>query len=188
MIRVADATDGAALAEIYRPFVDTTAISFESESPTAAEMTRRIVETRSGYPWLVLEDGHGKIRGYAYGHRFAARAAYRWSVETSIYVREGDHRQGVGRALYGALLDTLRLQGFRMALAGILVPHPPSVRFHESFGFQAVGTFAHVGWKLGAWRDVGWWQLDLGGRQDPPGEPVPFQELRPEQLVAAGIC
>jgi phosphinothricin acetyltransferase len=183
-IRVAEAGDAAGIQAVYAPVVNETAISFESEPPTVAEMARRIGETLPGHPWLVLEDG-GRILGYAYAHAFAGRAAYRFSVETSIYVDAGARGRGAGRALYAALIAVLRAQGYHQALAGIALPNPASVALHESLGFQPVGVYRRVGWKLGAWHDVGWWQVVLSPEGGPPVPPVPVDRLGPEALSAA---
>jgi phosphinothricin acetyltransferase len=159
-IRLATASetgDAAACAAIYAPSVTGAVTSFELVPPTAAEMAARIAAVLAWAPWLVLER-NGEIAGYAYAGRHNVRAAYQWSVDTSVYVGEAHRGAGVGRALYERLLDLLRRQGFYVAHAGITLPNPASVRLHESFGFQPVGVYPAVGWKFGAWRDVGWWQ------------------------------
>jgi phosphinothricin acetyltransferase len=131
------------------------------------------------YPWLVAEDG-ASVVGYAYGHRFAPRAAYAWSVETSIYVGDGARGRGVGRALYDALLALLAAQGYRQAFAGIALPNPASVALHESVGFTPVGAYRDVGYKFGAWHDVGWWQRALGADHvDAPITPLSVDALEP---------
>ena len=176
-VRVASDRDGAGLAEIYAPIVAETAISFELDPPGPEEMSRRVGQTLPTHPWLVVDDG-GLVVGYAYAHAFAARAAYGWSVETSIYVHRDRRGGGVGRVLYGALLPVLRRQGYRRAVAGATLPNPASVALHEAFGFRSVGVYRRIGWKLGAWHDVGMWQLDLDPLDDgAPERPVPFGEL-----------
>jgi phosphinothricin acetyltransferase len=115
----------------------------------------------------VAESGES-VFGYAYGSAHRARAAYRWSVDTSVYVASAWQRQGVGRALYATLMERLAALGYVNAFAGITVPNPASVALHESVGFTPVGVFRSVGYKLGAWRDVGWWALQL---TEPPPEP-----------------
>jgi glutamate/tyrosine decarboxylase-like PLP-dependent enzyme/L-amino acid N-acyltransferase YncA len=169
-IRLATAADAAAIAAIYAPVVRDTPISFEVEPPDAAAMATRIASTLEVAPWLVCEEA-GEVLGYAYGCRHRDREAYRWCADVSVYVREGLQRSGVGRALYGALLPLLALQGFRSAHAGIALPNAASVGLHEAVGFGLVGVYPKVGWKLGAWHDVGWWQLELGDRTAPP-EPL----------------
>jgi L-amino acid N-acyltransferase YncA len=171
MIRLAHAEDAAQVAEIYRPFCVDSAVSFESEAPDAAEMASRIEGTNLRYPWLV-DDCAGVIRGYAYASPHRQRAAYRWAVEVTIYMHPDHRGRGLGRALYGELFDRLREQGLFKAYAGILVPNPASEAFHESMGFTLVGVYRKIGYKLGAWRDVGWWQLALQPEVDSPPEPT----------------
>lgn len=178
-IRTATLADAPAIAEIYAPAVTDGFVSFEETAPDAAEIAARMAVGLPIYPWLVLEDD-GRILGYAYAGRHQPRAAYRWSVDVTVYVREGFHRRGIGRALYEPLFAVLKRQGFRLAYAGIALPNPGSVGLHEALGFAPVGVFREVGWKRGGWRDVGWWALDLGDPNPggPPPEPVPFAELR----------
>ncbi|HLK37091.1 MAG TPA: arsinothricin resistance N-acetyltransferase ArsN1 family B [Polyangiaceae bacterium] len=169
-IRIADAADAPGVAEVYAPMVARTAISFETEPPTSDEMARRIAVTLAFGPWLVCVDD-GRVDGYAYASPHRDRAAYRWSVDVSVYVRDGQRRSGIGRALYGSLLGLLRAQGFYAAHAGITLPNAASVGLHEGLGFRPVGVYSRVGFKGGAWHDVGWWQLELRRRTAPP-EPV----------------
>ncbi|MGD9695375.1 MAG: arsinothricin resistance N-acetyltransferase ArsN1 family B [Thermoleophilia bacterium] len=167
------ARDARACAAIYAPYVRETPISFEEVAPTADEMAarmRRVIET---HPWLVCERG-GVVVGYAYASEHRARAAYRWSAEVAIYIHRDHHRQGVGRALYAELLERLRAQGFRAAFGGITLPNAGSVALHEAMGFRPIGVYRAIGWKAGAWHDVGWWQLDLL-----PAGPEPPLPLRP---------
>jgi len=176
-IRVAETADAAAIQAIYAPIVRETAISFEDEPPTVAEMARRIQDTLAVYPYLVAEDG-GRLLGYVYASPHRARAAYRWSVDVTAYVAEGARRGGVGRALYSALLDTLTRQGFHSAYAGIALPNDASVALHEAVGFEALGVYREVGFKHGRWHDVGWWRRALA-QAATPSEPVTFSELDP---------
>ncbi|OBA62401.1 GCN5 family acetyltransferase [Mycobacterium sp. 1100029.7] len=172
-VRRATATDAAACVEIYRPYVLDTAITFETEVPTVPEMAERIVGALAMHEWLVLEVD-GRITGYAYAQQFHPRAAYRWSVETSVYVVQDGRRAGGGRLLYTELLDRLAHKGFRRALAAIAQPNQASDAFHEAFGFRLAGRHRRVGWKLGAWHDVAWWQLDLRGPDDDLDPPRPI--------------
>jgi phosphinothricin acetyltransferase len=170
MIRLANADDAPQVAAIYRPFCLESCVSFETEAPDAAEMAARIERINRRYAWLV-DDAGGVVRGYAYASPHRERAAYRWAVEVTAYVH-ADHRgRGVGRALYSELFGRLREQGLYRAYAGIFVPNPASQAFHESMGFALVGIFRGIGYKLGAWRDVGWWQLDLLPDAGEPREP-----------------
>ena len=199
-LRLATAADAAAVRAIYGPVIETSAISFELVVPSEDEMASRISERQPEHPWLVAEGedglhgragqgaGHGVV-GYAYAGRFSGRAAYDWSVETSAYIAEAARGRGVGRALYAALLALLTAQGYRQAMAGIALPNEASVRLHEGAGFTLVGVYRAVGWKFGAWHDVGWWQRALvragDGAGGPPPGPTPLTELAPAALAAA---
>jgi phosphinothricin acetyltransferase len=173
-IRSADPQrDAAACAAIYAPSVEGSATSFEERAPDAAEFAARIERIAATHPFLVAEEGR-EVVGYAYACPFQERPAYRWSASVSVYVATERHGEGVGRALYEELFERLRQQGFRMASAGITLPNPASVALHESLGFVASGRSREIGWKHGAWRDIGWWQLELTGAPDgPPPEPTP---------------
>ncbi|HEX3700288.1 MAG TPA: arsinothricin resistance N-acetyltransferase ArsN1 family B [Phenylobacterium sp.] len=177
MIRAATSADAVGIAAIYAPIVEQTFISFETEPPTAAEMARRVETTIRTHPWLVFEID-GAVAAYAYAGPHRSRAAYRWSVDVTVYIAEHARRRGVGRSLYLELFDILRRQGFHMAFAGIALPNPGSVGLHEAMGFAPIGLYRDVGHKLGAWRDVGWWALELQAAADPV-EPIPFSALEP---------
>jgi phosphinothricin acetyltransferase len=173
-IRHADpARDGAACAEIYAPFVLQTPVTMEEDPPSAEEFSRRIESTSARYPWLIADDD-GAACGYAYGSAHRDRAAYRWAADVAVYVVPAHRRRGIGRALYDPLLALLARQGVYTACAGITLPNDPSVALHEACGFELVGIYRRIAWKAGAWRDVGWWQLQLLGPGDaPPAEPGP---------------
>jgi phosphinothricin acetyltransferase len=160
-IRVATADDAAAIQAIYAPIVEHTFISFETEPPTVDEMERRIAATLPTLPWLVHEDDVGRVAGYAYAGRHAERPAYQWSVNVSVYLRDDTRGKRVGRRLYETLLPMLAALGYYQAFAGIALPNAASVALHESLGFAPLGVYRNVGHKLGAWRDVGYWQLEL---------------------------
>ena len=177
-IRTATPDDAAAVAAIYAPVVQHTAISFETEPPDAAEMRARIEKTLALLPWLVAEDAAGEVAGYAYAGRHRERAAYQWAVDTTVYVRDECRGQGVGRALYGRLLPLLAELGYCQAFAGIALPNAGSVGLHEAMGFQALGVYRNVGFKHGAWRDVGWWQKALRPLDAEPAAPVAFSARR----------
>jgi phosphinothricin acetyltransferase len=175
ILRVASATDAEAVAAIYAPYVLETVVSFEEAPPSADEMTGRIASTLKTYPFLVCE-ADGRVAGFAYGGPHSLRAAYRWTASVSVYVEQGRRRQGLGRALYVALFEQLRRQGVHALIAGIALPNEQSVGFHESLGFAPQGVYREVGYKFGAWHDVGYWRLGL--RQGPPDrEPIPFPQL-----------
>lgn len=165
--------DAAACAAIYAPHVTDGAASFEEVAPSAAQMAERITRLAPTHPWLV-EERDGEVVGYAYACEHRPRAGYRWAVDVAVYVQRDHQREGVGRRLYEALLERLRAQGFRRACAGITLPNDASVGLHEALGFAPVGVYRRIGWKHGAWRDVGWWQIDLApGDHSAPGEPSP---------------
>lgn len=171
-IRSVQLADAGTIRDIYGPFVSKGAISFEIEPPDAAEMKRRIAAITERYPWLVFEVG-GKVLGYAYAAAHHERHAYRWSVDVSVYLDSEARRRGVGRALYSALFEILRRQGYVNAYASITLPNPASVALHESLGFTPVGVHSGVGFKLGRWHDVAWYQLRLSDA------PTPAEEIRP---------
>ena len=166
-IREATEDDGAACAAIYTPYVTDTAITFEYEPPSAADMAGRIAAAQRTHAWLVLEDD-SRVVGYAYGGRHKERAAYGWACEVSCYLELGRRRGGGGRALYEALLQQLTDRGFRTAVAGMTLPNGASVGLHAALGFEPVGIYRRIGWKLGAWHDVAWVQRGLGPAGAPP--------------------
>jgi L-amino acid N-acyltransferase YncA len=186
-IRMAIPADGAAMAEIYRPSVVDSAVSFELEAPSAEEMARRIGAVTQVTPWLAFEAA-GDLVGYAYASKHREREAYRWSVDVSVYIRDGYRRNGVGRALYRSLFELLRLQGYCAAHAGITMPNPGSVGLHEALGFRPVGVYPRVGFKCGAWHDVGWWQLELRERAGPAPRILAMDELRACPGFAAALA
>jgi phosphinothricin acetyltransferase len=169
VIRIATDADASACAAIYAPYVMDSAITFETEVPSVVEMAGRIDAANRSHCWVVLEED-GVVMGYAYAHEFAARAAYAWSCTVSVYIASGRRRSGGGRALYAYLFDHLAGRGYRRLFAGVALPNEPSLGLHQSFGFELVGTYRRVGWKLGEWRDVAWLQRDLGDGEplDPP--------------------
>jgi phosphinothricin acetyltransferase len=174
-VRDADPSrDAAACAAIYAPHVEASPISFEERAPTVEEVAERIARTSRTHPWIVLE-GDGEVVGYAYASPHRTRAAYRWAVDVAVYVTAPTRRRGHGRTLYRALFERLRRQRFQIACAGITLPNEASVRLHEALGFVPVGIYRRIGWKAGAWRDVGWWQLELA----PAGDEPPPEPLRP---------
>jgi phosphinothricin acetyltransferase len=175
-IRLATADDAATLAAIYGPYCEGTVISFEETPPTAEEMARRIAAVGATKPWIVLED-NGHAIGYAYASPHHERAAYRWSVSTAIYIGRDHHRRGAGRALYTTLFALLRELGYFQATAGITLPNPASVRLHTAFGFSPVGVYRHIGYKMGSWHDVGWYQVEIQPPPERPPDPRPIREI-----------
>ncbi len=185
-IRLATTKDAAQVQAIYSPIVRQTAISFELIPPTVAEMRKRMADILPAYPWLVCER-KGEVLGYVYARPFRTRPAYQWSVETSVYVHEELRRSGIGRALYTSLLKILALQGYFNAFAGITLPNPPSVGLHEALGFKPVGIYREAGFKMGAWHDVGFWQLGLRPKANPPQPPVDVKAAGKMEGFAAAL-
>jgi phosphinothricin acetyltransferase len=170
-IRIAAPSDAAAITAIYAPIVRDTAVSFELEPPSTEEMRRRIVSTLKSLPWLVSVDAGGSVNGYVYASKHRERAAYQWSVDVTAYVREDSRGQGLGRRLYAELFRELVRLGYFQAFAGIALPNDASIALHESMGFEPLGVYRKVGFKLGAWRDVGWWQKQLSQPTSEPASP-----------------
>jgi L-amino acid N-acyltransferase YncA len=176
-LRAATADDAAAIAAIYAPYVENSIISFETETPDAAAMRGRIEAGGALYPWLAAVEEDGMLVAYAYASAFRPRPAYRYTVETTIYVRQGLHRRGIGGFLYRPLLTMLEAQGFTQAFGAITLPNPASIALHERLGFARAGTYTKVGWKQGGWWDVGLWQRPLAPPTVPPTEPRPWREI-----------
>lgn len=164
LLRPANETDAADIAAIYRPIVEQTVISFETEPPSEEEMQKRIRAVQNTHLWLVCEHGH-RVVGYAYGGPHRARKAYQWATEVSVYVASGYRQLGLARALYTALLKALEKQGYTVALAGITLPNTASENFHLAMGFQEFARFERIGYKFGQWHDTMWMRKDLGERE-----------------------
>ena len=175
-IRPAVRTDAESMAAIYAPYVEDHAVSFEAHAPTPGEMAKRIERIAGrGLPWLVAETD-GVVLGFAYAAPFHERHAYRFAVETTIYIAPDRHREGIGRQLYMALIRTLATQGYTQAIALIALPNENSIGIHEAVGFHRAGVWRSVGFKKGEWRDVGLWQRQLALSEAEPEEPRPFSE------------
>lgn len=187
-LRIADINDAEQIAEIYAPYVLNTNISFETVVPSTEEMQRRIVSVLAINPWIVMEED-GYILGYAYVSKHRERAAYRWAVDISIYVRQDCRSRGIGKALYTALISLLGLQGYYNVYAGICLPNDASVGIHESFGFVKMAHYTKVGYKSGQWHDTGWWELSLKEHDAEPGEPIPLNKLSDKEIarVLSGV-
>jgi L-amino acid N-acyltransferase YncA len=190
-IRLATAFDASAMAAIYRPYCEGSAVSFEQVAPDAVEMAKRIAAVTTQRPWIVLEDA-GAVVGYAYAGPHNERWAYRWSVNTAIYISGTHQRRGAGRALYATLFDLLRHLGYYRAVAGITLPNPASVGLHEAMGFALVGVYRDIGYKLGAWRDVGWYEAEIQPLVAEPQEPRAIAVLSGSQAwrdaIASGLA
>ena len=159
MIRACTAADAAAIAEVYNHYVHETVVTFEETPVSAAEMAQRISEVGARFPWLVWDDG--AVVGWAYATPWKTRSAYRFSVETTVYLATSHQGRGIGASLYRALIDELRARDVHSAVGGIALPNPASVALHEKLGFRKVAQFAEVGRKFDRWVDVGYWQLIL---------------------------
>ena len=187
-IRLATTEDAVEVQAIYAPSCALEShVSFEIGPPSVAEMERRIAAILPKYPWLVCEVS-GEILGYVYAGPHSERAAYLWSVTTAVYIRPGQVRSGVGRALYTSLLAVLRLQGFASAYAGISMPNPGSVGLHRAVGFEMVGEYRDVGFKNGRWMNSTWWQVSLNGRMTNPQPPLNLDQIRADPAFAAAIA
>lgn len=161
LIRDAIADDARAIAAIYNPYILGTSISFEEEPVADAAMAQRIADVQAGgLPWLIAAQD-GKVLGYAYATKWRVRHAYRFSVESSVYLAPEAARQGVGTALYTALLAQLNERGIHLVIGGIALPNDASVALHEKMGYEKVAHFREVGFKFGRWIDVGYWQKTI---------------------------
>ncbi|NUB90372.1 N-acetyltransferase family protein [Haloterrigena sp. SYSU A121-1] len=176
-IRVATPDDAAAARDIYAPFCESTAVTFEEAPPTEAEVADRIASTLETYPWLVYEREDAVV-GYAYASRLRERRAYQWTVELSVYVADDARQSGVGRALYESLFAVLERQGVRDGYAVTTVPNPETERFHERLGFERCVDFPAIGYAEGEWRDVAWWRRSIGEKTADPEPITPLPALR----------
>lgn len=184
--RLAKEQDAAALLSVYAPYVENTAVTFEYEVPAVEEFARRIRETLSFYPWLVCEK-EGEILGYAYASRHKERAAYQWGCELSVYIKEAAGGQGLGLALYQALIRILEHQNVYNLYACVTVPNEKSERLHAAFGFSPAGIWHHSGYKHGAWHDVAWYEKTCpqlsSADTDPPDKTPDIFALPPKPLL-----
>lgn len=175
-IRFATTEDAAAILGIYRYYIENTTVTFEIEVPTVEAFAQRMEGIMANFPWLVCEID-GEIAGYAYASKHGERAAYRWSADLSVYINERYHRNHIATALYTALLELLRKQGYYTVYAGVSTPNPKSEAFHTAFGFRNLGEFQKVGYKLGEWRGVTWFELPISEYGTKPEETVPIGGL-----------
>jgi L-amino acid N-acyltransferase YncA len=175
-IRAANEADAGRILHIYRPYVEQTAISFESEPPSQTEMAARIQKCLQKFPWIVCEI-NGEIAGYVYASTHREREAYQWTCECSVYIDEKFKGKGIGKTLYELLFDVLTLQGLVNVYAGITLPNDTSVRLHEKCGFEFFAGYDNIGYKLGKWHKVGWWRRQLHDYNMTPAPPLKFSEL-----------
>lgn len=175
-LRLATPADARRILAIYAPYIENTSFTFETEIPTIEQFADRISSYLTNWPWLVCEV-NGTIAGYAYATRHRERTAYQWCTESSVYIHDDYQKWGIGRALYSSLFAILKKQGFRNIYAVINLPNEKSVSFHEQMGFKWFATYENVGYKLGRWKNVGWWRFivnDFGMEPDPP---LKFEQL-----------
>ncbi len=170
-IRPVQPGDAESIARIYAPYVEESAITFELDAPGAGTMRERILAVTARFSWLVAELD-GILCGYAYADLYRTRAAYRWAVETTVYVDRDMPRRGIGRALYAPLIEASTAAGFVTALGVIALPNDASVALHEAMGFVHAGTQTGVGYKFDRWHDIGFWQRDLAPRRTDQAEPM----------------
>jgi len=183
-IRTATPKDAEAVLAVYAPYIQNTAITFEYNVPPIEEFERRISETLEHYPYLVAEHD-GEIWGYAYASQFHPRAACRWDVEVSVYIRQDKKKLGIGRSLYETLEQILKQQNYLNINASIAYTEDEdpyltkdSVRFHEHMGFQWVGEFHKCGYKFGRWYSLIWMEKHIGEHSEKPNPVTPFCEIR----------
>ena len=175
-IRLATVDDAAGILNIYAPYIDQTSFTFETETPPTAAFAERISSYLVNWPWLVCEID-GTIAGYAYATRYRESTAYQWCTDSSVYIHDDFQRRGIAKALYTALFAILEKQGFRNIYAVINLPNERSVSFHESCGFEYFATYEKVGYKLGKWKNVGWWRLVVNDFGMEPAAPITFSGL-----------
>jgi L-amino acid N-acyltransferase YncA len=171
LLRLATPADAEGILKIYAPYIEETSFTFETEVPSAENFAERIRTYLINWPWLVCEID-GVIAGYAYATRHRERTAYQWCVESSIYIHDDFQRTGIAKALYTVLFEILKEQGFRNVYAVINLPNDKSVKFHENCGFSYFATYEKAGYKLGKWKNVGWWKLSVNDYGDEPAAPT----------------
>jgi phosphinothricin acetyltransferase len=183
VIRLAKPADAENILKIYAPYIEHTSFTFETEVPSVDSFAERINTYLINYPWLVCEID-GVVAGYAYAARHRERVAYQWSVESSVYVHDGYQQRGIGVALYTALFELLKQQGFRNVYAVINLPNDKSVALHERLGFTYFATYEQVGYKLGQWKNVGWWRMIINKFEEEPLAPLPFVQMNSSSVAA----
>ena len=176
-IRSALSSDASSILDIYAPYIANTAVSFETEVPSVEDFTQRIMGNQESCPWLVYESG-GLIAGYAYASKHRDRAAYQWSLESSVYVNEGFRQQGIATKLYQTLFQILKYQGCRNLYAGITLPNEKSVNFHQKMGFSKIADYKNIGYKFNRWHTVGWYELQLNDYSDAPAPFIKWNQIK----------
>jgi len=183
-IRLAKKDDAAGMLEIYAPFILNSGITQETEVPSVKDFQKRVTSNLEERPWLVCEINN-EIAGYAYAGKHRDRKGYQWCTEPSVYIAENYFGFGVAHALYAALFDILKLQGYVNAYAVITLPNDRSIAFHKKFGFDYLTTYKKIGYKLGQWHDVGWMQYEIDRHKENPDDPIKFPDL--DELVIDSI-
>lgn len=177
LIRFVNTGDAEAMLNIYRPFIEASTTSFETIVPTTVEFAERITTCTQKYPWLAA-DFNGMVAGYAYASKHRERAAYQWSVETSVYIHPGFYRKGIAAVLYSTLFSLLKQQGFVNAYAGIALPNPASKQLHRFFGFEDIGVYKKIGFKFGRWHDVLWMSKNINEHTSHQSEPKGIDSIK----------
>lgn len=183
IIRPALASDASPILDIYAPYILNTAVSFETEVPTVEDFSKRIISNQQILPWLVFETG-GTIAGYAYASKHRERAAYQWSVESSVYVSNDFQYKGIATKLYLTLFEILKYQGCRNVYAGVTLPNERSIHFHKKMGFNKIADYTNIGYKQNSWHTVSWFHLKLNDYSDAPAPLIKFKEIEPLKLQA----
>ena len=191
MIRVATKDDAAGMLGIYAPFILNSGITQETEVPSVEDFQQRIISTLKERPWLVCEINK-EIAGYAYAGKHRDRKGYQWCTEPSVYISEKHFGGGIANALYTALFDILKIQGYVNAYAVITLPNDRSIAFHKKFGFEYLTTYNKIGYKLGQWHDVGWMQYEVSPHKEDPADPIGFANIdkaviEPILIKASGL-
>lgn len=181
-IRLATPADAAGMLDIYKHYVENTSYTFEYEVPSKQEFEARILAVTPAFPWLVCELD-GQIVGYAYAHKHRDRTAYQWSPESTIYIDHNYHGKGLARVLYETLFEILKLQGFFNVYAGVLSTNENSTAFHKALGFEEIGLFRNIGYKLGEWHSNMWYQLHLAEHHAEPSVPAAFSEMKDSPAI-----
>lgn len=176
VIRRATLEDAAAILGIYETYITNTAVTFEIEVPSLAAFRERMEKIMIQFPWLVCVID-GEIAGYAYASKHGERAAYRWSADLSVYINERFHRKHIASELYDEVIRLLQKQGYYTVYAGVSTPNPKSEAFHDAYGFRNLGEFKNVGYKLGKWLGVTWYELPIAEYKVNPEEPVPIGKI-----------
>lgn len=185
MIRVAEARDVGRMLEIYAPYVRDTTVSLEYDPPSLDEFAARFDRISRRYPWIVAE-AEGRVTGYAYADLALSRAAYQWDADLSIYLEPAARGEGTGGRLYDCLEAVMAALGYRNLYALVTAGNAPSCRFHERRGYALLGVLDRAGYKFGAWHDLNWYGLHLGGDAAPSGPPKVFRPDGFEALREVG--